>query len=78
MLKVVELKPKGAQRRRILVELLEDELAEVRRGKVVGVAVVMVYENGDNYSSYQGDALTLLGAAARLTASINNDMDENR
>jgi hypothetical protein len=64
-----------------LLDLLERAIAELKRGKMKGLAVVWVSdgETGvvDIDCSWQGPRLSLMAGAQRLAHRINLSLDEN-
>jgi hypothetical protein len=56
-------------------EMVEEVLAEIKRGEVVGLAIVLLRPNDVVSTRRVGNSLRLLAGAARLHHRINRDCD---
>lgn len=61
--------------------IIEDIYAKARSGKVTGIAVCLMIEDGEGPGfsvtcTYHGPRMSLLGSVGRLAHKLNKDMDE--
>ena len=71
---VIDAEPLGAD----VIATLESVLEQARAGQVSSVAVAVVYRDGSTGKTWSGapSASTLVGAVARLQASLITRFDE--